>query len=125
MNLKLSKAPVTLIEPLTPGEVKAIITSIDKNSAAGIHRETHHYPRILLRCRQHLRPKSGCHRLPLDQRGRYRSLTALYYLKDNSARTTGVHAGIPTGHYFVLVKTLMRMWLLSNNGLHGTLEAVN
>jgi site-specific recombinase XerD len=35
-NLKLPKAPVTLIEPLTPEEIKTIITNINKNSAAGI-----------------------------------------------------------------------------------------
>jgi len=36
MNLKLPKAPVTLIEPLTPEEIKTVITNINKNSAAGI-----------------------------------------------------------------------------------------
>ena len=34
-NLKLPKAPVTLIEPLTPDEIEIIINSINKNSATG------------------------------------------------------------------------------------------
>ena len=55
----------------------------------------------------------------------HRSLTPLYYLKDNVARTSGVHVGIPIGHYFVLVKTLMRMWLLCNNELYGAPGVVN
>jgi len=34
-NLKLPKAPVTLIEPLSPDEIETIISSIDKDSATG------------------------------------------------------------------------------------------
>jgi site-specific recombinase XerD len=34
-NLKLPKAPITVIEPLTPDEINKIITSIDKKSYTG------------------------------------------------------------------------------------------
>jgi site-specific recombinase XerD len=39
-NLKLPKAPSTIIEPLTPGEIEKIIASIDKKSSSGARNHT-------------------------------------------------------------------------------------
>ena len=39
-NLKLPKAPVTVMEPLTPEEIKNIIASINKGSPTGVRNHT-------------------------------------------------------------------------------------
>jgi site-specific recombinase XerD len=39
-NLKLPKAPIKIVEPLTPGEIKKITTSINRNSPTGIRNYT-------------------------------------------------------------------------------------
>jgi site-specific recombinase XerD len=39
-NLKLPKAPVTLIEPLSPGEIETVTTSISRDSAIGARNHT-------------------------------------------------------------------------------------